>query len=81
MTEAAPTPPITSILRGENIIAVASGKGGVGKTFVSANMAAALNGSSVAMLPTLTVSRLANQCPTIIRIACLIAAGTAAAAP
>ena len=45
-TPAAPvpptTPPVSAPGTGARIIAVTSGKGGVGKTFVSANLAAAL---------------------------------------
>ena len=39
---AGPATPLASAAPGARIIAVTSGKGGVGKTFVSANLAAAL---------------------------------------
>jgi len=42
MTEPAPTPGARAATRGARITAVTSGKGGVGKTFVAANLAAAL---------------------------------------
>lgn len=37
-----PTSPVSTARTGARIIAITSGKGGVGKTFVSANLAAAL---------------------------------------